>query len=108
MHYTVHVGLVGAHLVDVLTASAAGFAAGTLLNYGVSAAVIFRGVRGHRQTLWRFLTVAVVGLGLKSVMVAAATRSLGLHYLLAQISATGVVLLWTFSGNRWWTFAEET
>jgi putative flippase GtrA len=64
LHDALDVGLVRSHLADVLTASAAGFAAGTLVSYGnhgVGATVVFRGVRGHRQALWRFLTVAAGG-----------------------------------------------
>ena len=32
---------------------------------------------------------------------------LGLHYLLAQLVTTGLVLVWTFAGNRFWTFADR-
>jgi putative flippase GtrA len=27
-----------------------------------------------------------------------------LHYLIAQVIATGIVLIWNFLGNRIWTF----
>jgi putative flippase GtrA len=107
VHYVVYVLLVRSHLADAVLASATGFTAGALLNYTMSATVVFRNARTHRQAMWRFFTVAGIGLGLNSAMVAAATHSFGLHYFLAQMTATGVVLLWTFSGNRWWTFAEE-
>src|SRR5690348_4015177 len=92
LHYAVYVLLVRWHLVDAVLASATGFTAGALLNYTMSATVVFRGARAHRQALWRFFTVAAVGLGLNSAMVAAATLSFGVHYFLAQMTATGVVL----------------
>ena len=107
LQYVVYVLLVRSHVVDAVVASATGFTAGALVNYAMNATLVFRSARAHRRALWRFFAVAAVGLGLNSAMVAAATGSFGLHYLLAQMTATGVVLLWTFSGNRWWTFAEE-
>jgi putative flippase GtrA len=35
------------------------------------------------------------------------TGPAGLHYLPAQLIATGLVLIWTFSCNRIWTFRED-
>lgn len=29
---------------------------------------------------------------------------MGVHYLIAQVCATGVVLFWNFIGNSVWTF----
>jgi putative flippase GtrA len=31
---------------------------------------------------------------------------LGLHYTVAQLAAIAIVLLWSFSANRLWTFAS--
>ena len=28
----------------------------------------------------------------------------GAPYLLAQVATTGIVMLWSFTANRWWTF----
>jgi len=106
VHYLAYVVLVQARMIDAVLASAAGFAAGAVVNYGLSACLVFQRARGHREALWRFMTVAMIGLALNSTVVAVATLSLQLHYVVAQLSATGAVLLWTFTGNRWWTFAE--
>ena len=107
VQYLVYVFLVEAARLDAVRASAAGFAAGAVVSYGLSVALVFRGVRRHREAACRFVAVAAVGLGLNSALVLAATRSLGLHYLLAQAAATAAVLLWSFTGNRWWTFAGD-
>jgi len=30
-----------------------------------------------------------------------------LHYMISQLGATGMVLVWNFLGNRLWTFGEQ-
>jgi putative flippase GtrA len=107
VQYLVVLTLVQGGLAGAVLASAAGFAAGALMNYVLSAVLVFPRSRPHRDAFWRFMTVAAVGLGLNSAVMAVATVSLGLHYAIAQVSATGAVVLWTFTGNRSWTFAEE-
>jgi len=39
---------------------------------------------------------------------AAGVNVFQLHYLLVQVIATGLVLLWNFAGNRSWTFREKS
>ena len=62
---------------------------------------------GHLGRLWpawwRFQLTAVLG-GLTSMAVVAAGMWLGVHYLLAQIVATGMVLVMTYAINRRWVF----
>lgn len=63
---------------------------------------------GHRGALapaWlRFQGTAVAG-ALLGMVVVAAGAGLGLHYLMAQVLATGLTLCATFALNRRWTFA---
>ena len=53
---------------------------------------------------WRFMGTAALGAAVGMGVVAAGV-ALGLHYLLAQALATGIVMLLTFAINRHWTFA---
>ena len=60
--------------------------------------------RGAITASWpRFQFTALVGALLGMVVVALGVR-LGIHYLLAQVVATGLSLLLTFAINRVWTF----
>jgi putative flippase GtrA len=60
--------------------------------------------RGRIATSWpRFQATALLGALAGMAIVAAGVR-LGLHYLLAQVIATGAGLLLTFAVNRRWTF----
>jgi putative flippase GtrA len=56
------------------------------------------------RTSWlRFQATALVGALIGMAVVAVSVR-LGLHYLLAQMLATGLMLVLTFLINRAWTF----
>ena len=60
--------------------------------------------RADIGTSWlRFQALALVGALLGMVIVAVAVR-LGIYYVLAQMAATGIVMLLTFVLNRAWTF----
>jgi putative flippase GtrA len=58
------------------------------------------------ETAGKFATIAALGLALNAAIMAAGTIGLGLHYLLVQVAATAIVLLWNFSGNYLWSFRE--
>jgi putative flippase GtrA len=34
------------------------------------------------------------------------TAWMDIHYVLAQLITTGIVLVWTFFANRFWTFGD--
>jgi putative flippase GtrA len=101
-------------------ATSAGAVIGALVNYALNYRYTFHSRQRHRDTLWRFLALAIIGLmlngGIMHGLLALAARA-GIvadpaHapiwiVLVIQIIATGAVLLWNFAGNRWWTFAED-
>jgi putative flippase GtrA len=101
-------------------ATSAGAVIGAFVNYALNYRYTFHSRQRHRDTLWRFLTLAVIGLALnggimhgllalaaRAGIVADAAQASIWIVLLIQMIATGAVLLWNFAGNRWWTFAED-
>jgi putative flippase GtrA len=46
-----------------------------------------------------------IGMLTNAAIMAACVELLGLHYLLAQLLAIAVVLSWSYTANRLWTFA---
>ena len=85
-------------------ASAIAFALSALLNYRLNHGLTFGGSARHSKALPRFMLVAATGLLLNSAIMALLYSGVGMHYLLSQIVATGVVFLWSFTGNRLWSF----
>ena len=103
-HYSALIALVHGLQVSPVPASAIGFTIGALVNYSLNYRLTFRSKRLHRDSMPKFFAVALAGLLLNTAIMALLTTRLSVHYLIAQIIATGVVLMWNFAVNRWWTF----
>jgi len=85
-------------------ASSVGFVLGAVINYFLNYRFTFASEKLHTEALPKFFLVAILGLPLNSGVMAFYTSVIPLHYLLAQLLATGVVLIWNFTANRIWTF----
>jgi putative flippase GtrA len=103
-HFATLLVLVQKFRLDPVWSSVIGFIVGAVVNYLLSYRVVFRSRKRHVEAMGQFFTVAGVGLLLNAAIMAFAVQVLNLHYLLSQILATGMVLLWNFAGNRFWTF----
>jgi len=103
-HYVMLVLLVGEFGTPVVPASTTGFVLGAFVNYALNHRLTFASERAHRVALPRFFAVAGVGLLLNAVVMTGMLAVLPLHYLVAQVVATGVVLMTGFLVNRRWTF----
>lgn len=106
IHYVVLI--VGVQFLDLapVAASSIGFGFSAFVNYSLNRRITFHSKKAHPDALPKFLAVALVGLALNAVLLAAATEILGLNYLLAQALVTALVLIWNYSINAAWTFAE--
>jgi putative flippase GtrA len=106
-HYGTLIALSELAVTGPVPASLAGFVVGGIISYVLNYRFTFRSTKQHREALSKFLVVAAVGFVLNGVAMWVLTGPANLHYLVAQIVATGLVLIWTFSCNRVWTFRER-
>ena len=104
VHYGTLIGLVQGLSANAVGASTAGFVIGAFVNYALNRAFTFASVRAHRVALPRFIAVAGAGLLLNALVMAAILAVLPVHYLVAQVVATTVVLVTGYLANRHWTF----
>ena len=104
IHYLILIALVHAASMNAVWASSIGFIVSAVCNYLLNYRFTFRSNVEHRRAIIKFFVVAVVGLALNSLTMQIAIEYMSVHYLLAQVLATGLVLLWNFTGNRLWTF----
>jgi len=104
IHYLILVALVHVASMNAVWASTVGFIVSAVCNYSLNYRFTFRSNVDHRRAVVKFFIVAGVGLVLNSFTMLIASGYLRVHYLLAQVLATGLVLLWNFAGNRLWTF----
>ncbi len=106
LHYAVLIGVVeGAHGSPALGAGL-GALAGAVLAYVGNHRYTFGERRtAHRQALGRFMLVAAFMAGGHAGVVWLGSTVLGLHYLVAQVIASGIAFLGGFKLNQRWSFA---
>jgi len=104
-HFAVLYLLVQELSADPVKASMTGFLTGALINYWLNYHITFKSSHSHFTSLPKFLTIALAGFFLNALVMAQATEHF--HYLLSQVFATSLVLVWNFLCNRFWTFRGE-
>ncbi|WP_116323647.1 GtrA family protein [Cupriavidus sp. P-10] len=102
VHYLTLITLVHYGAATLLS-SVVGSVAGMVTHYRLSSRWVFAQGERRGSRLGRFLAVASVAFALNSVFVWLGL-SLGLHYLLAQISSTLLVMVINYALHTNWTF----
>lgn len=103
-HYGLLITLVESGAAGPVPAALAGYCGGGTVSYLLSRRLAFRTGRPHRQAVWRFAVVAAVGFGLTGLAMALFTGTWHWPYLPAQVVTTLLVMLWSFTAHRVWTF----
>ncbi len=105
IQYVVLLALVQLAKLDPVWASAVGYALSAVFNYLMNYIYTFDSKAAHGPAAMKFAIIAGLGLLLNSLVMSLLISS-GSHYLVAQVVATIVVLLWNFFGSRFWTFRQ--
>lgn len=108
VHYATLIGLVQFITTNPVLASSIGAIIGAIVNYILNYYYTFNSSKDHKETLWKFFSIATIGFIMNGLMMVLLTEVLSLFYLIAQIITTGTVLIWNFLGNRLWTFQKST
>ena len=87
-------------------ASSIGFVLSAGVNYLLNHRFTFRSNRPHGAAVAKFALLAGTGLLINAAVVHLMV-GVGVHYLIAQVCATVLVLFWNFIGNSVWTFGVE-
>jgi putative flippase GtrA len=104
--YAVLIFLVEGWNWGAVLASIAAYLVGAGVNYLLNYRFTFASTQLHRVAVPRFLAVMAVGLVLNTGIMYYAVNRLNIHYLLAQLMAVAVVLVWSFTLSRLWAFAR--
>ena len=90
-----------AHL-HYLVSAAIGFTIGLLVNYAISRFWVFsrRTIDNGAVEFAIFAAIGLVGLGLNEAILWTAQEVLNIHYLIAKLFSTGVVLFWNFGARK--------
>ena len=98
--------LVEAWQINVLVASVIGYVVGIVVNYTLNYGFTFQSTQHHHILIPRFIVVMMVGLLLNTGIMFAGVNWFGIHYVLAQLAAITVVLIWSFTANRLLVFTD--
>jgi len=101
--YLVLIALVKLLAVPPGRASMAGAIVGAIVVYLLSRRFTFETERSHRETLPRFVLMAMAGTLMNGALVGYLSKT-GLYFLLAQLVATVVVLVFNFIVSKLWIF----
>jgi putative flippase GtrA len=104
LQYLILFVLVRAGGVDSVVASSVGYVLSAVANYDLNYRLTFRSRVPYLGGMLRYALVMTTGFLLNGAIMAAGTKFLALHYLVAQVAATIVVLFWNFYAHRRWTY----
>lgn len=107
-HYGVLIGLVELAHIDPVPATLAGFVVGAVVSYALNRWLTFDATRSHSQASWRFALIAAGGFGLTGVLMHLFVTRAGLPYLPMQLVTTGIVMVFSFLGHKFFSFADRT
>lgn len=93
--------------MPVVAATTLGYLVGALINYWLNFHWTFARQASHRRAIPRFFSIATLGLMLNAGLMHIMVNRFSWWYLLAQVIATGLVLVFNFVCNRLWTFKEQ-
>ena len=104
VHYALLISLMESGVLSSVPATLAGYLVGGVVSYRLNRSHAFASDRPHKEAVWRFVVVASVGFVVTGFLMELLHEQWGLHYLLAQVVATGTVMFWSFVANKFWTF----
>lgn len=105
-HYISLIFLVQCFQISPVVATTTGFIVGAIINYMLNYRITFNSKKRHREALARFLLVALTGAIMNSLLMIVGMELFDIHYMIIQVIATGIVLVFNFLMNRSWTFSE--
>ncbi len=106
-HYAVLVGLVELARVDPVPATLAGFALGAVVSYTLNRWLTFDASHSHAQATWRFALIALGGFLLTGILMHLFVTLAGLPYLPMQVVTTLIVMVFSFLGHKFFSFADK-
>ncbi len=106
-HYATLIGLVELAAVDPVPATLAGFVLGAVVSYSLNRWLTFEATRSHAQAGWRFALIAAGGFVLTGLLMHLFVARAGLPYLPMQVVTTGIVMVFSFLGHKFFSFADR-
>ena len=95
-------------LLSAQSASAIGYILGSLVNYVLNYFFTFGSNKSHKEAASKYFSILAVGWCINFILMGMLVEQLRWYYWFAQFFSTGIVLIWNFSGSKWWAFRHKT
>ena len=103
-HYVTTIAAVELAGVRPVIASATGFVVGALVKYYLNYFVAFRSGEPHTVAVPRFVVMLALMLGLNTLVFALLNEAFGVHYMVAQVLTTALLIPPGYLLSRLWVF----
>lgn len=103
-HYVVTVAAVEVFFAPPIAATVMGFLTGSAIKYWLNYSAAFCSRAPHVHAAPRFAMVLALMLGLNTLVFALLQRGLGMHYLVAQLLTTAILIPPGYLIHRQWVF----
>lgn len=104
IHYVLLILLVEFSDIAPVIGSTLGYIVSGIVNYTLNYYFTFDSREKHGLAAPKFAVVAGIGLAINGGIVYLLTEVLTVYYVLAQIIATAIVLMWNFFVHKHWTY----
>ncbi|MCK4704104.1 MAG: GtrA family protein [Gammaproteobacteria bacterium] len=94
-------------LLDPVSSSGLSYSISAVFNYFANYYITFSSDVNHRVAAIKFLVIVLFGLVINTGMMYIMVTMFELQYILAQIIATCIVLVWNFLSHKYWTFVRN-
>ena len=90
--------------MPAVVASGVGYVFGSVVNYSLNYVFTFKSEKSHAEAVSKYYAVISVGWFINTGLMWLFAHHWGQNYWLAQLFATGVGLVWNFTGSKRWAF----
>lgn len=104
VQYVLLVLIIEQSAVNETLASAVSFSFSAIINYLLNYRFTFESDLRHRQVVPKFFITALIGLCINTLVFEILLTLGNVHYLVCQLVATFIVLIWNFVINAKWSF----
>jgi len=94
-------------LITAPVASAIGYIFGSIVNYLLNYFFTFSSKKSHKEAAGKYFSIVGIGWCINVGLMSFFIDYLNWYYWFAQFITTGIVLIWNFSGSKWWAFRHK-
>lgn len=106
--FAVLYALVDLFFMEVVLSSAIAFALANITSFVLNKFWTFKNKsRAFMKIYFKFLLVSLIGLAMTVSLMYCFVKIVGLWYIAAKVLVAGIVVIWNFLANQFWTFKEN-